>query len=239
MSDTNPVDQMETDGPEVRDIDRFIAKYSHLFSALGIFTALTVFALNLPLKSVGSFLSGLFLTMTILIWLELWSKFPGEGGHWRLVHFENLITFAIMTLVFYWLVVYVRVWGQMLFLLIWLILMALVAAAVRKWNLFNRIFGTSPGEMKWLRYTLGSVIALVLLVGTLFLASQIHPKTKQVLDELYREFTADTEGQKQNPHISGAFDTGVVDTLRTEADSLARPVPRIFNEGVADSSASN
>jgi len=55
-----------------------------------VFTALTVFGSTMRPTEFGQFLSSLFLTLTLLIWFELWGRFPSKGGGWRLDWFENI-----------------------------------------------------------------------------------------------------------------------------------------------------
>jgi hypothetical protein len=103
----------------------FVEENHKLLSVLGVFTALAVFARGLPLSGMGQLLSFLFMTLTILLWLELMSQYPVPAST-RLMWFENLVTFSVMVTAGYWLLDYNAMMGSkgiaflVAFTMIWL-----------------------------------------------------------------------------------------------------------------------
>jgi len=63
----------ESSGNETKtknSLSDYVENNSKLISVLGVFTALTVFTNNLSIKPIGYALSFVFLTITIIIWVE-------------------------------------------------------------------------------------------------------------------------------------------------------------------------
>jgi len=92
----------ETDKDKSPTLFDFIEENQRLITVLGVFTALTVFSSNLPLKPFGYVLSFMFMSLTVLLWLELWQKFPTKSGSWRLTVFENVLPFTVLAVIAYW-----------------------------------------------------------------------------------------------------------------------------------------
>jgi hypothetical protein len=76
----------------------FVEENHKLLTVLGVFTALTVFAANLPLRPLGSMLSFLFMALTVTLWLELLERFPSKAAGWRMDWFETLLSFTVFIL---------------------------------------------------------------------------------------------------------------------------------------------
>lgn len=146
------------DKPEKITLHTFLENNHKILSVLGVFTALTVFSRGLPLTGVGQILSLLFLTLTILLWLELMSRYPTPASA-RLSWFENLVTFAIMFTAIYWLMDYNAMLGSVgiglliMFVVVWVCSLPLKFAYARlnlpswarskvgRWGLFILVIG--------------------------------------------------------------------------------------------------
>ncbi|SRR5581483_313252 len=165
----------------------FVDENSKLISALGVFTALTVFSTNLTLKPYGYALSFAFMTLTVLLWLELWGKYPARRGSWRLTWFENILFLTVLAVVFYWLLEFRTIWHEFLQSLLFLIILAPIGYLIKKFDLFNRVFHTEPGKLKLFRYLLAILIGLVIMYISYYLANLIAPPLNTVLDQM-REF---------------------------------------------------
>lgn len=170
----------------------FIEDNYRLLSALGIFVALTLFASNLPLKSIGYSLSFLFVSATVLIMLELWERFPSKSGTSRLFWFENVLFLSALLVVAYWFLEFRAMWHQYLIVPILGILLWLSSAAIKRFDVFNRLFRTEPGGRKILRYFFGFALVAVVIVVSWILAEFITPPINVFLDEVrrYLESTA-------------------------------------------------
>lgn len=153
-----------------------------LITVLGVFTALTVFAANLRLQPFGQVLSFLFMSLTILVWFELWGRFPNERGNWTLTWFENLLFITVLAVVLYWLVDFRELWHTYLWLLVFSVILAVFSTVMKKFDVFNRLFRTQPGKLRFLRYGLGLVIVLGTLYCSIWISARITPSINLFLD---------------------------------------------------------
>ncbi len=155
--------------PNESTLGQFIEDNHKVLSMLGIFTGLSVFSSNLVLKPLGGFLSFLFLTLTLLIWLEVWQRFPSKSGSARLSLFENVLAVTILLVFFYWLVEFRRIApSEGLTMIITLVTLWVVSSILKRFNVFNRLFHAQPGKLKWLR----SIFGIILISGVLYASSR-------------------------------------------------------------------
>ena len=101
------------DSKQQPTLSAFIEINQKLLSVIGIFTAITIFSLNLKLSKFGYGLSFIFLTLTVLLWLEIIQKFPKNGSS-RLSLFETILSFGIFGLIIYWIIEYIAFWEFLL-----------------------------------------------------------------------------------------------------------------------------
>jgi hypothetical protein len=88
-------------------LTRFIDEQSKTISALGIFTALTVFSINLPQKQTAGSLTHPLFAAALLIWLELIGNAPHlKKADFRLVLFIFSLLTAMLGLTLYWLLAF-------------------------------------------------------------------------------------------------------------------------------------
>ncbi len=141
---------MSEDKPIVNEpentISTFVEVNHKLITVLGVFTALTVFAANLPLRPFGNILSFMFLALAILVWLELWAKFPKGAVTWRLNWFENILSYAVMIIIAYWFLSFRDIWRIWLPFLIALLFLAGFSMVMKRYDVFDRLFKTEPGK---------------------------------------------------------------------------------------------
>lgn len=152
--------------PDKPTLHSFIEDNHKLITVLGVFTALTMFAANLTLKPMGLFLSFLFMTLTLILWLELLGRFPSKGAGWRVDWFESILSLTVLVFLVYWLLDFRTIWKNVLIILVFGLVLQGVSAVMRRLNAFNRIFHAKPGEKSTLRY----VVSLVLIVASVALA---------------------------------------------------------------------
>lgn len=91
--------------PKPTSLTAFVEENHKVLTTLGVFTALATFVANLPDKPVARLLLFIFLAASVILWLELWSKFPKHAST-LVVWFENIISAAIMILLAYWVLMY-------------------------------------------------------------------------------------------------------------------------------------
>lgn len=168
----------------------FIEENQRLVTVLGVFTALTVFAGSLPLKSVGYVLSFMFMSLTVLLWLELWERFPSKSGSWRLTLFETILPLTVLVVIGYWLLEFRKLWHEFLFLPIFAIILSSFSYVMKKYNLFNRVFHTRADGKKSLRYFVGIAVLLITALASILLARMAAAPLNRFLDSAYAEFTS-------------------------------------------------
>ena len=161
--------------PAKHTLSGFVEDNHKLISVLGVFTAITIFASNLPVRPIAGTFSFLSMTLTIILWLELWAKFPSGEAGWRLVLFENVVSMAVLVIILYWLIDYRSEWDQFLFLLMFLLLLTPISLAIKRHSLFNRLFGARPGKKTGLRYAFGVILILALATLSFFIAAKVTP----------------------------------------------------------------
>jgi hypothetical protein len=168
---------------KIISLSDFIDQNHKLISVLGIFTALTVFTSSLQVKAIGNILSFIFLALTVLVWFELWGKFPSTDTTFRLTWFESILQFAIFGIVVYWLIEYRSIWKHMLTVLLFGIIAASFSQFMKRKNIFNRLFQTEHGRLKWLRYIFGIILIVIILIISVVVASIIAPYVNGFLDK--------------------------------------------------------
>lgn len=160
----------------------FMEENHKVITVIGVFTALTVFTANLTLRPMALILSFLFMTLTIILWLELLGRFPSKGGGWRMYWFENILSFAAFSLLAYWLLAFRAIWKTMLVVLVFGLVLHSLSAAMKRFNVFNRIFHAMPGRKRSLRYVVWLVIMIVSGVVAFGIGALLTPWINRWLD---------------------------------------------------------
>ena len=157
----------------------FIEDNYKLLSVLGILTALTIFSGNLTPRAIGSVLSLAFLSEAVLVWLELWAKFPRKGSL-RLVFFENILSLIIMTVIAYWLIELQKMSYSLIFYLTFLVILYCFSMIIKKFNVFELFFP----QRKIFRYIFGFIIIWVVWVLSSYFAEYLTPFVNTSIEEL-------------------------------------------------------
>lgn len=173
-------------------LTNFIEQNQKIISVLGVFTALTVFTANLSFRAFGYALSFIFLSLTLLLWIEVLEKFPKGEANWRLKIFEILLSYTFLGIILYWLLSYREIWHSVMYLPVSIILAtiftSIVTWPIKKYDLFNIIFRTKPTKRKFIRYTLYLIIILGILFISVQIANIISPPINALLVELREKF---------------------------------------------------
>jgi len=166
-------------------LSAFVEKNLSLLTILGIFTALTVFAAELPLQPLGSMLSFLFMAETVILWSVLLEHLPSKGKGWRMLWFENIMTLSVIILVFYWLLAYRELWREWLIIPLAAILLASVSWVLKHFDIFNRVFRAKPDEKRALRW----IFWMVILAAVFTAAAVISEPLNNLLDTIAGSFS--------------------------------------------------
>ena len=91
--------------PEPKEITlgEFIEENERLITVLGVFIALTIFSINLAANFIGQMLAFAFISMTVLVFFEIYWRLPDRRMHWTLILFRALMGTAFFFFIFYWL----------------------------------------------------------------------------------------------------------------------------------------
>gem|GEM_PF-1947770 len=173
--------------PRTVSLSQFVEQNEKLFGVLGVFTAVSVFVGQLRLHWFAYGLSFVFTLLVLILWIELWGKFPSGSGGWKITAFENLLSLAVIGLVAYLFIDYRDIWHQYLFvpifLLIYSVIVGVVSWVTKKYDVFDRLFRTVPRAKAFLRFM---VIGTTGFYVSNRLAVLITPAVNRVLDTLYK-----------------------------------------------------
>ncbi len=165
-------------------LTKFIEDNEKLINALGVFVAITVFVGELRLRAFGYVLSFVFMTLTVLLWIELWSKFPSERGDWKIILFENILSLGVLASFVYWLTDFRDIWHELLIFFIFSIISSLFSIVMKKFKIFNKLFHTQPNKLKWLRIVFGIIVLTIILSSSFLLAQLIAPTVNEIFDSI-------------------------------------------------------
>jgi hypothetical protein len=175
----------------------FIEENHKILSVLGVFTALTVFARGLPLTGMGQVLSFFFLTLTVLLWIEIMTRYPKPAST-RLIWFENIVTATVFLTAGYWLVEYYAIlgtagiallimWG-VAFTVIWLVSLP-IKALFRSIERSTLPAWTRGKPVRWTLFVLviACVGAFSLTLGFM-LGNRSAPSASRLIESMRTEF---------------------------------------------------
>lgn len=170
----------------------YIEENQKLISVLGVFAALSVFSLTFSIKAIGYVLSFVFLTLTVIVWIELWTKFPKKPVSGLLSIFEWLLMVSTFGVCFYWLLAYRDIWEGIMVFVLWIILLSLMSYPISRFKLIDKIFGTKLSKYKIIRILFGLIIVFILLqlsiIGASFLAKPVNTLLEEMqvgIDSLF------------------------------------------------------
>ena len=96
-------------------LEGFIKDNEALLTALAVISALIVFSKDLKPTFAGGAVSFLLVGGIVLLWHEMWQKFP-EQVTWRLFTFRYVLLWILIGIIFCWLYEYRAVWDIALFI---------------------------------------------------------------------------------------------------------------------------
>jgi len=178
------------EAPRPVSLSQFVEQNQKLFGVLGVFTGVSVFVGQLRLHWFAYGLSFVFTLLVLILWIELWGKFPSGSGGWRITVFEDLLSLAVLGLVAYLFIDYRDIWHQYLALailcLVFSVIMGVVSWAIKRYAVFNRLFRALPNQRVILRYLVATSIGLAAFYLSFYLAKLIAPVANRVLDDWYK-----------------------------------------------------
>jgi len=118
------------DSPRGLTLATYIEDNHKLLAVLGVFTALTGFSANLPIKLFGVVLSFCCMGVALLVLVQLWLRFPAYPEDISTTLFKLFLFVAMLTLFLYWLVAFTTVWSFALPLVVGMLTFSLLSTLV-------------------------------------------------------------------------------------------------------------
>lgn len=172
----------EQDKRKESTLAEFVEENHKLLTTLGVLVAITLFARQISIPLIASFISFALLGATIMVWLELWSRFPKNGSMF-LRWFEDFISLSLFMLIAYWFLEYGQIWKKLIFLPIAFLLLWIITRVIRRFNLVDRLVPLGSKAQKQFRYILGTVI-LYATLGVALVASLLAPPVNSWIDRV-------------------------------------------------------
>jgi hypothetical protein len=113
--------------PKGLTLATYIEDNQKLLTVLGVFTALTGFSTNLPIKLFGVVLSFCCMGIALLVLVQLWLRFPAYPEDISTTLFKLFLFVAMLTLFLYWLVAFTTVWSYALPLIVGMLTFSLLS----------------------------------------------------------------------------------------------------------------
>jgi len=165
-----------------------------LLSVLGVFTALTVFTgsslftRNAVNALIGYLLSFMFMTISILVWIEVWRRFSSlsRPKSLQLVLFNITLLGIVVVIVFYWLFSYIGFLWVIMQLAILVGLAAAMLAILLRIPIIRKMFDlaeTRQGEGR-IKKRLSEITAIGIMVAVVFGAAYLALPILKGLDSL-------------------------------------------------------
>lgn len=170
----------------------FIDENQKLITTLGVVTALTFFANNLPIKVFSFALSFMFMALAILVWIEILEALPpATGENWRLILFKTIISLSIIVIIVFWAIYYLITPVITYYILIIIVGGILTIPLNTIWKSLLRI------KQTLIRVTLGLLLLGFWLFATHFFAALTTSPVNKLLTST-RQILEDENLQNQN-----------------------------------------
>lgn len=159
----------------------FIDENSKLISAIGLFIALVIFSKNIEMELFADLFAFVFLFIVIILWTELIEQFPSKEGSWKLIIFENIISYLVLGLVFYWLLEY-RYWSKAFLIFpIAVLILSIISKIIKREKIFS--WADKPKKrFKLLRYLVATFLLITVFTISFIIAGLISEPVNNFLD---------------------------------------------------------
>jgi hypothetical protein len=118
------------DAPKGLTLASYIEDNHKLLTVLGVFTALTGYSANLPIRLFGMVLSFCCMGIALLVIAQLWLRFPAYPQDISTTLFKLFLFVAMLALFLYWLVAFTTVWSYALPVVVGILTFSLLSALV-------------------------------------------------------------------------------------------------------------
>lgn len=163
----------------------FVESNHKLISALGIFTALTVFATSISLRAVAYSFSFLLLAATFLLWVELWSKFPDRSkSSLRLSLFQDITALVVLIVAVHWIISFRVFWRYFIVLPLGFAIFALLLVILSRTKPITKIVDKAIGIKGFGGFIIANVLYVLLFASSFYLAILMAEPLNSVIDQI-------------------------------------------------------
>ena len=145
-------------------LSKFIDDNHKIISVFGVFLAVAAFATKLDPPILGYALSFLFVSNSVLIWIELINQIP-RGAKGRLYWFGEILGYSFFVLVAYCLLSFRNAWKYYLYLPVAVVIVAaffqLLSSSPKLQSLVAASFGKHK-LVRWLIIAIGWIMLMLL-----------------------------------------------------------------------------
>jgi hypothetical protein len=166
-----------------KSLSEHIEENQKLITVIGVFTALAIFAKNIEIIQIRTMLSFLFISIAILVWIELSLKKYNNKPTWRLILFDYAILLSILFLVGYWLIEYIDTWSSLITLPLFILFNSIFAYTLKKFDVFNRLKNPTSKKLRRTKETLFYIIVIAFIGLSMILAGILRDPIVRFLNE--------------------------------------------------------
>ncbi len=112
-----------------KTLEEFITNNEVLLSSTAVMATLIFFSRDLSPHFIAELISFLLVGGIILLWLEIWFKFP-EQVQWRLFLFRYVLLWSVAGVIFSWVYEYRAIWDMCLFIPVSIIFFAVSSSSI-------------------------------------------------------------------------------------------------------------
>lgn len=166
LRDKNSVNKKKT-------LSEHIEENQKLITVMGVFTALAIFARNIEIVQIRTMLSFLFISIAILVWIELSLKKYENKPTWRLILFDYAILLSVLFLVGYWLIEYFETWSSLIIIPMYFLFITIFIYLLKKIKVIRNLNNPETIKFKKTKLTLHYLIFILIIILSMLITSLI------------------------------------------------------------------
>jgi len=171
-----------------RTLSEHIEENQKLITVIGVFTALAIFAKNIEIVQIRTMLSFLFISIAILVCIELSLKKYDNKPTWRLILFDYAILLSVLFLVGYWLITYFETWSSFIIIPMYLSFITIFIYLLKKIKVIRNLNNPETIKFKKIKLTLHYLIFILIIILSMIITSLIKEPFSDFLKEQHNPF---------------------------------------------------
>jgi len=178
-SGTTAIEHADAKPKTTATLSELLADNHTLLEVIGVFAAVSVFTGQLRIRWFAYTLSFLFMTLVVILCVELRTKLPFGTDSVKVMLFEDVLTAAVVLLLLDFFVDYRNIWKYFLFLPIFGVIFCVVLL-----GFVVPVLRAAIPRNKALRRLVGLAISIIVAYFSLRLAALVEPSVNRFLDAL-------------------------------------------------------